>query len=226
VIAIVVLARERRLAVVGAWLAVLYEVVVAGLRFLGNPAYGGSFNVVVWPLLLATVAATLLTVSVRGHDGMDLLGRRGKWLMTAAAATTVLSAMIIPFIGQLHGTPSGSADTGFEALLSVSSRLADTIAAVTVGLVFLFGVAAFVGIDRSVRGPEFVMLIAGALGVLAIDFGLPRPFSVWQTPVTSPVAQLTAVILGFGLVLGAGLMFLRRRNQAAPVSDPVEAEQA
>ena len=224
-VAIAVLARWRVAALVGAWLAVLYEVVVAGLRLTGDPVYRTSLNLVVWPLLLATVAATLLTVSARARHGLDILDRRGKWLMAGAAAATTLSAMVIPFVGELGRPLPGSADTGFVALFSVSSRLADTVAAGTIALVVLLGVAAFVGVERSVRGPVFVLLTAGALGAVAIDLGLPRPFSVWLSPVASPASQVAVVLVGLGLVLGAGLLLLRRRDAGSAADPPAPPEE-
>ena len=224
-VAIAVLARWRVAALVGAWLAVLYEVVVAGLRLTGDPVYRTSLNLVVWPLLLATVAATLLTVSARARHGLDILDRRGKWLMAGAAAATTLSAMVIPFVGEVGRPLPGSADTGFVALFSVSSRLADTVAAGTIALVVLLGVAAFVGVERSVRGPVFVLLTAGALGAVAIDLGLPRPFSVWLSPVASPASQVAVVLVGVGLVLGAGLLLLRRRDAGSAADPPAPPEE-
>ena len=56
-IALAVHMRWRIAAAIGGWAAVLYEVVVAVRRVNGDPTYSATLNVVVWPALLAIVAA-------------------------------------------------------------------------------------------------------------------------------------------------------------------------
>ena len=58
-IAVAVLMRWRIAAALGAWAAVLFETAMAIRRVNGKPQYSTSLDLLVWPLLLATVAASL-----------------------------------------------------------------------------------------------------------------------------------------------------------------------
>lgn len=99
-ISVAVLLRWRTAAALGAWAAVLYEVVAAATRMSGDPRYALSLDLQTWPLLLAIVAAFLLSVSAPVRHGLDLLGRRGRWLLAGAPTVTTFTAMVIPLLGE------------------------------------------------------------------------------------------------------------------------------
>ncbi len=220
-ISVMVLARWRIAAAVGAWAAVGYEIVVLAMRVNGDPAYIDPLNVMAWPLVLAAAAAALLSVPAPVGRGLDLLGRRGMWLLGAAAAVTTLMATAIPLLGEYYGPPpAGSVDPGFFVVFAVSSQLANAIQGLTLALVFALTVAAVMAVDRAVRYRVFTVAGAGALGLVAIELGLPRPFGLWEMPVLSGAAQAVLLVLAPSLALGIG-WFLVRHNERTPRTNPV-----
>jgi hypothetical protein len=77
----------------------LYEVVVVALR-INDSRYGLPRDLQGWPL--AIVVALLLSVSVRAPLGLDLLGRRGRWLLAVAATVVALTAIAVPPLAGPH----------------------------------------------------------------------------------------------------------------------------
>ena len=178
----------------------LYEIVVVAMRVNGDPGYGGPFNVLVWPLLLAVAAALLLSVSAPVGRGLDLLGRRGRWLLAVAAAATTLTATAIPLLGDYHGPArADGVDAGFNAVFVVSSRLADAVGALTFAAVLALAAVAVLGVDRAVRRRVLALAAAGAAGFVAIQLGLPLPFGVSSVPVLSGPTRVALLVLGPGL---------------------------
>jgi hypothetical protein len=218
-ISVAVLARWRTAAALGAWAAVLYEIVVVAMRVNGDPGYGGPFNVLVWPLLLAVAAALLLSVSAPVGRGLDLLGRRGRWLLAVAAAATTLTATAIPLLGDYHGPArADGVDAGFNAVFVVSSRLADAVGALTFAAVLALAAVAVLGVDRAVRRRVLALAAAGAAGFVAIQLGLPLPFGVSSVPVLSGPTRVALLVLGPGLALGVGLVLIRFSERPPPTS--------
>ena len=196
-ISVAVLARWRTAAALGAWAAVLYEIVVVAMRVNGDPGYGGPFNVLVWPLLLAVAAALLLSVSAPVGRGLDLLGRRGRWLLAVAAAATTLTATAIPLLGDYHGPArADGVDAGFNAVFVVSSRLADAVGALTFAAVLALAAVAVLGVDRAVR--RRVLALAGGRRVRV------RCDPAGITPAVRRVERASAVGPNPGRVARAG----------------------
>lgn len=209
-ISVAVLLRWRTAAALGAWAAVLYEIVVAALRINGDPRYGVPVDLLAWPLLLAIAAAFLLSVSAPVPHGPDLLGRRGHWLLAVAAMVTTLTAMVIPLLGEYYGPPPADAiDPGFHAIFAVSSERADAVAGATFAVVLILALAAVSGVDRAVRHRVYTLVGAGTAGFIAIQLGLPRPFGLSTVPVLSRPIQAVVLVMGPGLVLGAGVLLIR-----------------
>ena len=221
-ISVAVLARWRTAAAVGAWAAVVYEIVVVAMRINGDPAYAASVNVLAWPLLLASAAALLLSVPAPAGRGLDLLGRRGLWLLGGAAAVTTLMATAIPLLGEYYGPPpEGSVDPGFYAVFTVSSQLAYSIQGLTFALVLALTLAAVMTVDRAVRHRVLTLAGAGALAVVTMELGLPRPFGLWDVPVLSGAAQAVLLVMAPGLVLGVGWLLVRhseRTSRTTPIA--------
>ena len=209
-VGIPVLARWRAAAVLGAWAAVLFEIVVAALRIDDQPGYRVPLDLLVWPILPAVLAAVLLSVPAPAGRGLDLLGRPGRRLLAAAAAVTTLTAMAIPLLGEYYGPPpAGTDDPGFNISFAVSTRLANAVAVLTLVLVLGLALAAGIGADRAVRGRALTLIGAGAAGFAAIQFGLPRPFGVWDAPLVSGLGQAVLAATGPVLLLGAGWLWTR-----------------
>ncbi len=221
-ISVAVLARWRTAAAVGAWAAVAYETVVVATRVNGNPVYAEPVNVLAWPLLLAGIAAVLLSLPAPVGRGLDLLGRRGLWLLGVAAAVTTITAMAIPLLGTYYGPPpEESVDPGFFPVFAVSSQLANAIQGLTFALVVALTLAAVTAIDRPVRHRVLTLVAAGVGGFVAIQLGLPRPFGVWDAPVLSGLTQTVLLVVLPGLVFGAGLIAVRlseRRPAVGPAT--------
>lgn len=208
-ISVAVLLRWRTAAALGAWATVLYEIVVAALRINSDPRYGVPFDLLGWPLLLAIAAAFLLSVSAPVPHGLDLLGRRGHWLLTVAAMVTTLTAMAIPLLGEYYGPPpADSIDPGFYVTFVVSSERANAVAGATFAVVLVLVLAAVSGVDRAVRHRVYTLVGAGTAGFVAIQLGLPRPFGLSGVPVLSRSTQAVVLVMGPGLVLGAGLLLI------------------
>jgi len=174
-VAVTVLMRWRIAAALAAWVAVLYEVFVAVRRVNGNPIYSESFDLVLWPLSLAIVAALLLSATVSSRHGLDLLGRRGRWLLASAAAFTTLSAVAIPFLGEYYGPPPAGS---FGPSFGISSTLAYAVRGTTFAVGGILTLATFLAADPSVRPRVFALATAGAVGFVALQLGLPGPFGV------------------------------------------------
>jgi hypothetical protein len=218
-ISVAVLARWRTAAALGAWAAVLYEIAVVAMRINGAPGYGGPLNVLVWPLLLAVAAALLLSVSAPVGRGLDLLGRRGRWLLAVAATATTLTATAIPLLGDYYGpAPADGVDSGFNAVFVVSSRLADVVGALTLAVVLALATVVVLGVDRAVRRRVLALVGAGVAGFVSIQLGLPVPFGVSSVPVLSGPTQVVLLVLGPGLALGAGLVLIRFSERPPPTS--------
>ncbi|SCL32998.1 hypothetical protein GA0070624_4621 [Micromonospora rhizosphaerae] len=222
-ISVAVLFRARTAAVLGAWAAVLYEIVVVMLRINGDPRYDVPFDLLVWPLLLAIAAAFLLTLSARAPHGLDLLGRHGRRLLAAAATVTTLTAVAIPILGDYHPPPpADSIDRGFHASFVFPSQLADAVAGATFAVVLALALAAVSGVDRAVRPRVYALSGAGIAGFVAIQLGLPQPFGLSIVPAPSRPTQAVVLVIGPGLVLGAGLLLIRFSERHRPTVDGID----
>ncbi|MEV8518015.1 hypothetical protein [Dactylosporangium sp. NPDC051484] len=211
-----VLLRWRIAAVLGAWAAVSYEIVVAALRINGGRRYGLPLDLLAWPLLLAVTAALLLSVSTPVRHGLDLLGRRGRWLLAGAATVTTLTATAIPLLGEYHRPPpEDSIDPGFNIVFSVASRLASAVAGVTFTVVLILVVATVSWLDRSVRARVYTLIATGAAVFTGIQSGLPLPFGMSTVPALSRPAQAVLLVVGPCLVFGAGLLLIRFSRRPA-----------
>jgi hypothetical protein len=174
-IGVAVAMRWRIPAAVGAWAAVLYEIVVAVRRIDGDPVYRMPIDLVVWPLLLAFVAASLLSVAVAGRNGLDLLGRRGRWLLAGAATATTLSAAAIPLLGEYYGPPPADS---FGVSFEIRSDVADAVAVATFAVMGILALAAVSSSDRAVRPRALTLVAAGTVGFVALQLGLRTPFGL------------------------------------------------
>ncbi|MEU5939518.1 hypothetical protein ABZ807_10035 [Micromonospora sp. NPDC047548] len=215
-ISIAVFARWRTAAALGAWSAVLYEIVVVATRINGDPGYVAPLHLLVWPLLLAVAAAVSLSVSAPVGRGLDLLVRRGRWLLAVVAAFTTLTATAIPLLGEYIGpSQADSIDPGFHPVFVVSSRLGGAVVGLTFAVVLALALATVLGVDRALRSRVVTLMGAGAAGIVAIHLGLPRPFGVWDVPVASGPTQAVLLVMGPGLVLSAGLLLIRSGERPA-----------
>ncbi|WP_432839077.1 hypothetical protein [Dactylosporangium sp. CA-092794] len=187
-----VLLRRWIAAAVGAWAAVLFEIVEAARRVNGAP-----LDLLAWPVLLAVTAALLLSVSAPAGRGLELLGRRGLWLLAGAATATTLTATAIPFLGEYYQP---------GVAFAIPTRLADAVAGVTFAGVLVLVLATVSGVDRSVRLRVYTLIGTGLAGFAGIQFGLPFPFSMSTVPVLSRPTQAVLLVLGPCLVFGAGLV--------------------
>jgi hypothetical protein len=174
-IAVAVLMRWRITAALGAWVAVLYEVVVAVRRVNGDPAYSATLDLVLWPVLLAIVAASLLSLTTSSRHGLDLLGRGGRWLLVGAAAVTTLSAVAIPFLGEYYGAPPADS---FSPSFGIPSALASAVTATTFAVVAILTLAALGAAHTTVRARVLTLAAAGVVGFVVLQLGLTRPFGV------------------------------------------------
>ncbi|MDZ5443970.1 hypothetical protein U2F26_14690 [Micromonospora sp. 4G57] len=69
--------------------------------------------------------------------------------------------------------------------------------------------AAVSEVDRAVRPRVYTLLGAGVAGFVAIQLGLPQPLGLSTVPVLSRPTQAVVLVMGPGLVLGAGLLLIR-----------------
>jgi len=149
-----------------------------------------------WPLLLAVAAAVLLSVAAPVGRGLDLLPRRGRWLLVAAAAVTTLTAAAIPLLGDYYGPlPADSTDPGFYPAFAVSSQLSDAVSGLTFAAVLALTLATAMGIDRAARRQVLTLMGAGAVGIVAIHLSLPRPFGMSAGLIVSGPVQAVLVAL-------------------------------
>ncbi|MGA4726474.1 hypothetical protein ACWEOS_17710 [Micromonospora taraxaci] len=215
-VGIAIFARWRSAVVLGAWAAVLYEVAVLTTSFTGGRRSGATLDLELWPLLLALTAAALLSVASPLERGLDLLTRRGRTLLVAAASTATLTAATIPLLGE----PSAPSQAGYavptiEPAFVVSSRLSAAVAALTFVVVLALAVAAVSDLGPAVRKRVLTLMGAGIAGYATIHLGLPRPFGVWDGQVLSAPAEAVLLVLAPGLVLGVGLYLIRASERAA-----------
>jgi len=215
-VGIAIFARWRTAVVLGAWAAVLYEVAVLTTSFTGGRRSGATLDLESWPLLLAFTAAALLSVASPVERGLDLLTRRGRTLLVAAASTATLTAAAIPLLGE----PSAPSQAGYvvptiEPAFVVSSRLSAAVAALTFVVVLALALAAVSDLGPAVRKRVLTLMGAGVAGYATIHLGLPRPFGVWDGQVLSAPAEAVLLVLAPGLVLGAGLYLIRANERAA-----------
>jgi hypothetical protein len=174
-ISVAVLNRWRIVAAVGAWAAVLYEIVVAVRRIEGDPVYSMPLDLVMWPLLMAFVAASLLSVATAGRHGPDLLGRGGQWLLAGAATATTLSAAAIPLLGEYYGPPPADS---FDSSFAIRSDVSDAVIVATFAVIGVLALAAVSSSDRAIRPRALTLLAAGTIGLVALELGLLRQFSL------------------------------------------------
>ncbi|WP_030486294.1 hypothetical protein [Micromonospora chokoriensis] len=195
-ISLAIVAGWQTAATLGAWSAVLYEIVVAATRISGDRRYDVSLDLLAWPLLLAVAAAVLLSVAAPVGHGLDLLPRRGRWLLAAAAAVTTLTAAATPLLGDYYGPlPADSIDPGFYPAFAISSRLSDAVSGLTFAAVLALTLATAMGIDRAARRRVLTLMGAGAVGIIAIHLGLPRPFGMSAGLLVSGPVQAVLVAL-------------------------------
>ncbi|MFD6265155.1 hypothetical protein ACFWFK_28910 [Micromonospora chalcea] len=217
-ISIALFARWRIAARWGAWLAVLIEVVVAATRISGDEGYDAPLGLLIWPLLLAVVPAVLSSVADPVGRGLDLLTRGGRWFLAVAALVTTLTATAVPLLGEHIEPLPADGDAGFYPVFVVSSRLSSAVAGLTFAAVLVLALAVALGVDRAARSRILTVMVAGAVGIVAIHLGLPRPFGVWDAPVVSVPLQTALLVLGPGLVFGAGLLLVRSSEQPLVVT--------
>jgi hypothetical protein len=214
-VGLAVVARWRTAAALSAWSAVLFEIVVAAMRV---DSVQGSDALLGGPLLLAAVTAGLLSVPAPAGRGLNLLGHYGRWLLAAAAAVTTLTATAIPLLGEYYGpAPADSADSEMHIAFAVSSQLARAVVGLTFVVVLALALSAGIGADRAVRSRVLTLMAAGIAGLVAIQMGLPRPFGVWAAPLVSGPGQAVLVLIGPGLLLGAGWSLIRFSERPSPM---------
>jgi hypothetical protein len=81
--------------------------------------------------------------------------------------------------------------------------------------------AAVMAVDRAVRHRVLTLAGAGALAVVTIELGLPRPFGLWDVPVLSGAAQTVLLVMAPGLVFGIGWLLVRhseRTSRTTPIA--------
>ncbi|PWR15016.1 hypothetical protein DKT69_13135 [Micromonospora sicca] len=109
-----------------------------------------------------------------------------------------------------HGPPPASSiDPGFHVSFVVSSELANAVAGATSAVVLALALAAVSGVDGAVRPRVYTLLGADVAGFVAIQLGLPQPLGLSTVPVLSRPTQALVLVMGPGLVLGAGLLLIR-----------------
>lgn len=91
--------------------------------------------------------------------GPSLIGRRGYWLLGAAAAVEALSAAAIPLLGDYHPPAPGSA---WSFAFVVSTNVARAVAAVTFAVVPVLALPAAGGVGRAVLCAGWLWIRAAA----------------------------------------------------------------
>ncbi len=218
-VSVAVLLRWRVLAVLGAWAGVLFEAIIAARRMNNYPGDVVPVDVLMWSLILAITAALLLSVSAPVDRGLELLGRRGYWLLMLTVAVTALSAAAVPVLGERYGPPhADSIGDGAYPIFGISSNLARSVAGATFAVVPALAVATVRMTDRAVRFRGYVLMAVGTAGFIVMQLGLPLPFGVFPAPVLSFPTQPVILLVASGLIGWAGLRWTRltERSKAWP----------
>jgi hypothetical protein len=199
-ISVAVLAGWRRPAALGAWAAVGAEVV---LLTTGERTDVGQPLAALWPLLLAVVAAALLSVP-GAPAGRTLLGWGRTAVVGAAAAVAAAAPLVVPYLGTV-----ASASEDF-VLWSIDSRTLVDVAVVTYAVTAALVVAVLASLAPGLRR-RAVALLAPIVALLAVlQLGFERAFSgaISSSPVVSRgqhavllicvplVVSVLAVVLG------------------------------
>ncbi|MDI6105959.1 hypothetical protein QLQ12_46055 [Actinoplanes sp. NEAU-A12] len=213
VICVAVLLRRRTVALLGAWTAVLLEIVVVTVGAGDNS--GAPLDLIAWPLLLALTATLLVSVSGDAAHPWVLPGRHAYGTLAAAAAVTALTALAIPLLGDHYGPPADPADVGRHVAFDVPSNLARLVAGATFVSVLVLAVASVSGVRRDVAARLYPLVAAGLAGFVVAQLGLPRPFNVWDGPVLSPSAQAVTLVIALSLIAAAGFLWVRSMDRSA-----------
>ena len=214
-IAVAVFLRWRGVAAVGAWAAVGYEVVLTVLRINSDkPNYG--LDLLVWPVVLAVVAALLLSLPIAAGRGVELLRRPGRWLLLVAGSVAALSAMAIPLLWHYDGPPpvdGASIDPGFYVVWWINGTFAVRAIVATVVAVALLTLACTVAVEAHVRRRLVTLVLAAATALLVIELGMPRPLGWVDGFYLGSAVEIALLVAGPAVVLALGLAYIRLRER-------------
>jgi hypothetical protein len=205
-----VVLRWRIPALLGAWIATSYEIVIA----IQQVNAGVPIDLAAWPLLLALTGALLLTMPVSDPHGWDLLDRRGRWLLGAAAAVFTLSATAGPVLGRYLGPPRPGS---FQPVFEIPTRSLDAAVAAAVTLTVVIVLAAASGTDKRIRLRVYALLGAGIAGLAAIESSMPDPFGLSVEVRVFQVVRPGMLMVIAGATLGALLLIIRISERAPSV---------
>lgn len=176
-VAVAAVLRLRLAAALGAWAAVGYEVVVRVRAGGAAEGFPDSWQLRLWPLLLAIGAAVLLTAAVPVRQALGPLRRGGRWLLAAAAAVIALSATAVPLLGTYYPPPpADTIDPGFILSFEIGSNVDNAIHGGTplVGLVLVL--AALGWVERGVRPRAYALIAVIVVAFVVLQLGMPFPF--------------------------------------------------
>jgi hypothetical protein len=200
-ISVAVLAEWRLPAALGAWSAVGAEVLL--LR-TGDGGEVGQPLAALWPLLLAVVAAALLSVP-RAPAGRTLLGWTRTAVVGAAAVVAAIAPLIVPYLGTV-----ASASDDF-VLWSIESRRLVVVAVVTYAIVAALVVAVLASLEPGLRR-RTVALLAPIVALLAVlQLGFERAFSgAIPTPPVVSRGEHAVLLICVPLLVSAFAVLLGR----------------
>jgi hypothetical protein len=200
-------AGARRLAAIGAWTAVLAEVVISVTRYPVDPVpvvYG------TWPLVLAVMAAATLTVSAPPRHGLSVLGWRRLTLIALAVAITLAASLFdqARWSAPDRGSP-------FPALY-VAGRVVGYDTAIGYLVATLLVLIAVLSLAAPVRRRVLALLapVPATLTVLHVGYsGWAASSPRFVDPVLLVPAQWVILVATPVLTFLVGVALVRRREQ-------------
>jgi hypothetical protein len=218
VIAVVVLFRWRLAAATLAWGAVLAE--VALLRWPPPRWFPPNLDEPlgrVWPIALALLVASALTLGVRAPAGAATLGWRRTLLVGAAALAAAAAAAVPPLLAVWL---SVQLPTDVQATYLAIPNATVSWAAVGTGAVMAVLLAvAVVTLDRPLRRRVLGLAASALTLVVAVNLSLAYAFAgaIYALPAVVPAPlRWPLVIFAPILVLLVSVLLIRRRERRQP----------
>jgi hypothetical protein len=211
-VTVAVLCGWRLVAAMGAWVAVLGEVIVLAIR---NTGYPTNLMPASWQLPLAAIAATALSIP-GGARGSTVLGWRRVAVLGVGGAIAAIAPMAIPFFAEVT-PPAAQGSDAFSFVASIEQRRVALVALLTYAAVAVLTLAAIAQIAPPIRRRVLTLLTPTVtlLTVIQVRAGYPFSGAINPLPITGPVYSALLVTAPL-LVFLTSLVIVRRRERTEP----------